>query len=237
MGKLDICSDDPKWLEVAQEILLTEIDNVFDELGDALTLATIRTYHGCRTADVGSYQELGILLNDPLKLAAQVRRIVKEEDELAYLRPTIEQSLKAFDSAGRAGQLYLAVDDRSLTNSCGHYLLYGSEWIQCVLGWGAHTQLRQRGVPTVISVDLPLNVTTSGERRELAEVLLQEWTRIKVNKPKWVPELDFAFCLNESIPGAMIVGHFHPETIYDTFYSIERRLGPQSCPACTHGDA
>jgi hypothetical protein len=125
------------------------------------------------------------------------------------------------------------MDDRALTNGGGHYLLYGSEWIQCVLGFEAREPLRRRGVPTILSVNLPLRIVTLHERQQLAEALLQEWTRIKVNRPNWAPELDFTFCVLEDISDAMIVDHFHPEVICDPLYqNIKRRVDRQNCLAC-----
>jgi hypothetical protein len=234
MSEQDICWDDSDWLRKTREALLSEVEYVVKNLADALTLATVCTYHGCRTEDVGLYHRSGIRRNDPAVLADEVRRIVSEEDRLAHLRPAIEQRLRDFDSTDRdIGRLYLVMDDRALTNKGGHYLLYGSEWIQCVLGFEAHEALRQRGVPTILSVKLPLSIVASHEREHLAQKLLQEWTRIKVNKPDWVPELDFTFCLREDIPSAMIFNHFHPEFIRDPFYqNIKRRVDRQSCPGC-----
>jgi hypothetical protein len=234
MGEQDICWDDSDWLKKTQRILGFEVDYVVQNLADALSFATARTYHGCRTEDAGRYHQAGILLNDPAMLADEVRRIVREEDRLARLRPVIEQLLHDFDSTQRdTGRLYLVMDDRGLTNGAGHYLLYGSEWVQCVLGFEAHEALRRRGVPTILVVDLPLSMVSSHEREQLAGKMLQEWTRIKVNRPDWVPELDFTFCLREAIPGAMVVAHFHPDVIRDHYYgNIQRRVGPQSCPSC-----
>lgn len=234
MGEQDICWDDSDWLKKAQTVLDFEVEYVIENLADTLSFAVARTHHGCRTEDASLYQRVGILRNDPTILAEEVRRIVGEEDRLAYLRPVIEQRLRDFDSTDRdTGRLYLVMDDRGLTDSAGHYLLYGSEWVQCVLGFEAHETLRRRGVPTILSVELPLSMVTSHEREQLAEALLQEWTRIKVNRPDWVPELDFSFCLRVDIPGAMIVDHHHPEIICDPFYqNIRRRVARQTCPGC-----
>ena len=234
MGEQDICWDDSDWLKKTQNILQFEIEYVVERLADALSFATSRTYHGCRTDDFGLYSKEGIRRNNPGILSDEVRRIVKEEDRLAYLRPIIEQRLREFDSRERdTGALYLVMDDRTLASRAGQYLLYGSEWVQCVLGFEAHETLRSRGVPTIIAVDLPLSMVTSHEREQLAKALLQEWTRIKVNMSDWVPELDFTFCLQDDIPSEMITGHFHPEKIRDPFYQgIVRRIDRRSCVAC-----
>lgn len=234
LGEQDLCWDDFEWLKRTEKVLLSDVALVIGSLANALKLAIVRTYHGCRTDDAGLYQRAGIRLNNPVVLADQVRRIVTEEARLAYLRPTIERRLQEFDCTDRDfGRLYLVIDDRGLTNCAGHYLLYGSEWIQCVLGFEAHETLRRRGIPTVLFVDLPLCIVTLHEREQLARALLQEWTRIKVNRPDWVPELDFTFCLRQDIPGAMIVDHFHPEFVRDPFYqNMKRRIDQRVCPSC-----
>ncbi len=234
MGEQDIFWDDSDWLKKTQRILKFEVEYVVRHLADALAITSVRAYHGCRTDDAGLYHKKGIRRNDPAVLADEVRRIVGEEDKLAYLRRDIEQHLQNFSSTDRdAGKLYLTIDDRGLVNRAGHYLLYGSEWVQCVLGFGAHESLRQRGVPTILIIDMPLRMVTANQREALARSLLQEWTRIKVNRPAWVPELNFTFYLNHDIPGEMIINHSHPGVIRDPFYqNIERRTTRQSCPAC-----
>lgn len=232
-GEQDICWDDGAWLKIAQDVLAVDVPLAVEELSTALFFAEARVYHGCRTDDAGGYRDRGLRRNDPAVLAEEVRRIVREEDALAYLRSSVERRLYDFDGWDRdTGKVHVAMGYRYMIELAGHYLLYGSEWIQCVLGWGAHATLRQRGVPTVFVVDLPLNCITFQERRELAEALVREWTRIKVNRPDWVPELDCAFALDFDISGELIAGHFHPEVIHDQFYNTVRRPGPQRCPDC-----
>jgi hypothetical protein len=233
MGEQDLCSDDPEWLKKTQQILRHDVGYIVESLSDALSFATARTYHGCRAEDVGSYLRAGILRNDPGALAQEVRRIVRDDDRLAFLRPVIEQRLEEFDSKDRdTGKLYVVMDDRGLTDGAGHYLLYGSEWMQCILGWEAHEALLRRGFPTIFTVDLPLSMAHSHDREQLAEVLLLEWTRIRVNRPNWVPDLDFTFFLREDIPGTMIVGHRHPEKVRDPFHNVTRRVERRMCPDC-----
>lgn len=98
MGEQDICWDDSDWLKKTQTVLQFEVEYVVDTLADALSFAAARTFHGCRTDDAGTYRRIGIRRNDPAVLADEVRRIVSEEDQLAYLRPAIEQRLRDFDS-------------------------------------------------------------------------------------------------------------------------------------------
>lgn len=236
MREQNICWDDSDWLKQTQTILSFDVDYVSENLGNALADATVRTYHGCRTKDAGVYHRDGIRLNAPNVLEDEVRRIVKEEEQLRYLQIDIERRLREFEHKERdTGKLYLALDDRTLVDGGGHYLLYGSEWIQCVLGFEAHRTLLQRGCPTVIFVSLPLSMVTEHQRHELARALLQEWTRIKVNKPDWVPELDFTFYSRKDIPSSLVAGHSHPEVVYDPFHGNKRRhIDQRQCPSCKH---
>jgi hypothetical protein len=75
-------------------------------------------------------------------------------------------------------------------------------------------------------------MTHSHDREQLARVLLQEWTRIKANKPDWVPERDFTFFLRADIPNTLIVGHRHPDKVRDPFHGLMRRIERRTCPHC-----
>jgi hypothetical protein len=234
LGEQELCWDDPDWLKITQSVLLDDVECVIREMGDVLAFATVRTYHGCRTKDADSYHRFGIRCNDPDFLVDETRQIVAEEDGLAFMRDSIEQRLARFDGKDSdTGRVYLGLDDRGLIEFGGHYLLYGSEWIQRVLGFKAHYTLLQRGTPTIIVVDLPLSVTRSTDREHLARHLLQEWTRIKVNRPDWSPKVDFSFCLRRDVPPEMVVGHSHPQQIRDPLHgNIVRHSPSLHCLAC-----
>lgn len=234
LGEKDLASDDSDWLKLTQKVLVEDVDNVISFLSDDLSFARVRAFHGCRTTDAGSYHRDGIRMNDPQVLAQELRSLVHAEGGLAFYRSDIDRRIDAFDSKDRdTGRVHLALDDRVQTDGAGHYLLYGSEWMQCILGFDAHPALRGWGTPTIVLVDLPLNLVTSGTRHELARVLVQEWTRIKVNRPDWVPDQDFTFTLRTAVPPDLIVGHTHPEWIRDPFHgNIRRRNDRLSCPTC-----
>lgn len=233
MGYQDICWDDSAWLEKLPFVTQADIDFLTRQLSEDIKVASVRTYHGCCVADASTYHRSGILLNNPENLADQVRELVNKEDYLEHLRSKIDDIICDFEDRDRdRGQLYLALDDRSLISSAGHYLLYGSEWIMCL--FGAEDFLRNRGIPTILSIQLPLALVTSGDRGELATALIQEWVRIQVNSPEETPEKDFTFCLKKMIPPEMIISHYHPKYVYDWHHRGMRRDTKQTtCPSCT----
>lgn len=231
----DLCWDDSDWLDVVlAPRLRVQIDTAVDLLAEALEPAILRVFHGCRVADAGVYHREGLLLNDPAKLAEEVRRIVAEEEELAWRRPTIEKDLAEWDARERdASRLYVCADDQPQLDYIGHYLLYGSEWISAFLGWSGHRVLRRRGVPTMIEIDLPFHLATPNTRIEFARHLLQEWVRVTVNAPTFVPQLDFSLILRASLPPDMVVGHYHPKAVKDTFNGKALvRTDHPFCPTC-----
>jgi hypothetical protein len=235
-GEQNICWDDPIWLDFTQKIIDTDLDRIVKIIADNLYFSMVRVYHGCRTLDAGSYHLEGIRLNDPTVLTGDLIQLVAANEGLAYLRPNIVRRIAEFDDRDRdTGKLHVALDDRTLINQAGHYLLYGSEWMQSILGFEAHRAILQWGSPTIIQAHLPLSMSCSATRTELARALLQEWTRIRVNRPKWTPERDFTFTLNVPVPAEMIVGHEHPACIRDPLHKNEKRRNDRlDCPSCRY---
>ena len=234
MGFQDICWDDSDWLKLLRSATMSDIDNLIDRLAEALLPANVKTYHACRVEDAGLYHRVGILVNDPEDLVTQVRRLVIEEELLSSFRPRIDQLLVEFNGINRdKGRLYLVLDDRILIERDGHYLLYGSEWILSLLGPEAHNALRNRGIPTLLHVKLPLRLAATDDLTDLAKTMLQEWTRFTVNSPRSVPKKDFSFCLRENVTPEMIITHTHPENIHDPLhYGVWHKTIKIACASC-----
>jgi hypothetical protein len=235
LKKRDLCWDDSDWLDVIlRPKLALQIDTIIALLADELDGSVLRAFHGCRVADAGVFYRQGLRLNDPAKLEAEVRRIVAEEEDLAWLRPTIESKIAQFDARERdTGRLYVCADDQPQLDRIGHYMLYGSEWITALLGFSAHATLRRRGVPTMLELDLPFKLATGCTRREFARKLLQEWVRVLLDSPTFVPELDFTVVLRTDLPPDMVVGHYHPKALKDPFshFTTFQTEAP-FCPSC-----
>jgi len=228
--------DDPIWVdEVLQSVLNEDVEFVFETIAGELANQCIHAFHGCRAKDASPYHEHGILLNDPEILAEQLRTIVREETGLERYGSMVETLIAEFDSRDRdTDRLYLTADERALVEDMGHYLIYGSEWIQCVLGWGAHAVLRERGVPTIVDVRLPLSTQSPQTRRELARKLLHEWARVRVEgRSGDVRDIDFSFILKEAVPSSWVLSHHHPKYVIDPFYQRTKRITlDPTCPAC-----
>ncbi len=210
------------------------VKSLIEGLAVDLVKAKLRTFHGCRVPDAGVFHREGLRRNNPADLEALARRLVAEDDDLASMRPKIEAMIAEFDNRERdTGRLYVCADERPQLDRSGHYLLFGSEWLQCLLGWDAHQALKRYGTPTVVEVDLPFDWASVGTRREFARHLLQEWTRVFIMGETFSPAIDFSVILRRDIPAEMVVGHSHPRVLKNPFtqYLTERTADP-TCPHC-----
>lgn len=229
--------DDPGWVDRVVAAVAIDEEELVEFLADDLMAASLRAYHACRVLDAGRIHREGLKVNDPNVLADEARQIVANDEELAWLRTGLEEKIATFDHRERdTNRLYVVADERPFLEWSGHYLLYGSEWIQVLLGWGAHEALRRRGSPTIIELDLPLNVVHSGDRTELARVLLREWGRQQVADDGQSPEIDFSFILRRNVPPVWITGHSHPARIRNPFHRTVRQNPFTDCPSCRADD-
>ncbi|WOH59913.1 hypothetical protein [Bradyrhizobium sp. BWC-3-1] len=229
----DLCWDDSEWLRVLEKGLAADLEYHTANLAEAIETATIRTYHGCRTADAGVYHREGLRKHDRAALKQQLHAIVEAHSELQYLRKRLPEAIAQLDDNHEEGLLYVVADDQALVNEANHYLIYGSEWISAVLGYTYRHVLKETGVPTLLEIDLPLRIVSLATRTELAAKMLREWTRLTCNQPDWSAPIDFTFMLRASIPPEWIVGHSHPETLKDSLDSHNTYRSPSThCEHC-----
>lgn len=158
--------------------LVADFDYHADALANALDPAVIRTFHGCRTDDAGSYFRHGLRIHDRAAMTAQVKAIVDGSEELAWMKSGLDAAIAEIDNRLDPGRLYVVADDTVLLKHAAHYLIYGSEWISAVLGAAGRRVLLRRGAPTLLEIDLPLRMSSMQTRSELATKMLQEWTRL-----------------------------------------------------------
>lgn len=235
-GPLEHPEDDTEWLDILSSVSRIDARDIAENyLANALLDVQLRAYHGCRIEDAGVLHNDGLVVNDPTALAARARQLVMEHESLSWLRAEIDQKISEFEYRDRdVGRLHVVADERGQLGDAGagHYCLYGSEWMQVLLGWGAHDVLRSVGVPTMVELKLPLNIVADWEREQFALVLLQEWIHAAVNRPDWVRELDFTFTLRQNVPPDWVIGHRHPARLYDPFHRVWRRSEATTCPHC-----
>jgi hypothetical protein len=229
----DLCWDDHDWLGVFDHCIKGSVEDLIMNLGGALLPAIIRTYHGCRTEDAGSYFREGLLTHNRERLRARALAIIEGHEELHYIRPRLDDAIVRVSNELDHGKAYVVLSDVALLRNSAHYLIHGSEWIMSLFDEYGRTILRRLGVPTLIEIDLPASVTHSAEREQLARATLMEWTRLACNGHEWSAPIDFSFVLIRDLPSRYVVGHSHPTTIIDPHNEMREYRSPvKTCKHC-----
>lgn len=173
-------------------------------------------YHGCRPPDVSSYYRDGLRASANGELDTRAHAIFS-------CIPGV--SAKLIDAAiaglGRRdeGRIFVCVDKRHLIAHANHYLIYGSERLQCIaaaLGESAHTclqALKRYGRPTVIRVALPWEFVTQSDSLYLARAVATDLASVR--RGCAVSESWSGFEFGKPLPGQFVLAHEHPEALND----------------------
>lgn len=192
--------------ERIREVVIEELSRNFDE---------VIAYHACRPSRIDDYYEKGIVPLSPIDAQNQFRD---------YFRPyasqeDIEKAIAAIPLDTRDGVVHIVIDDRDFVDTCGHYLIYGGEYLHCLAihlpGATEHTRdiLKQFGNATVFVCRLPFSYLTDLEY--LASTLIADHCyRIARNRDD-VCKIDYTITIEETIPPDAIVSHYCPTRIKD----------------------
>ena len=183
----------------------------------------VRMFHCCRPRHTDPYYSQGIRVLCADEANRQFTNLCAKFSDISQ-RDINDAIDWMSNSYGRFGQVYFALDDRFLIERCGHYLIYGSEYLQSLCSYlrdSIHYELRlqlmQVGIPTVFQVNISPNQFESQELSELADKALSAWAYCIAHGKRKPGLLDFAITLDNSLPPANIVSHYHPEEISDQF--------------------
>lgn len=211
----DLYDDDPDWLNLVLCEFVGDEDTFLELIDQKLEWSSVRTFHGTRIADAGSFLEEGIRLHERVKLEAHIRSLVARHESLRWMAGRLDDAFARTAHLVDHGRCFVVLDERVLIEECGHYLLGGSEFVQGILGPDAAQAVLSDCAPTVIEVDLPLSRVPPSQLREFSRVLVGEWAKV-LRRVHPVPRhVDFSFCLKEPIPASWIAGHFHPPVVND----------------------
>ncbi|OMF72870.1 hypothetical protein BK143_11575 [Paenibacillus peoriae] len=162
----------------------------------------LRGYHGCRPISVESYYQNGIV---------PIEKELAKEEALIRLKDkwiTEDKILNIFDELWNELEhphksVWLTYSQKELIDNCGHYLIYGSEFI-CGMGAQLFCQpnLKKIGVPTIFSCDIPL--------QNIPEDYLSAFNQ-KIRSQ----DSSGGFRLNNKVLPSEIVSHTHPNRIID----------------------
>uniref|UniRef100_UPI00046F2A17 hypothetical protein n=1 Tax=Paenibacillus maysiensis TaxID=1155954 RepID=UPI00046F2A17 len=116
----------------------------------------IRAYHGCCTTNVKSYYENGILAIEENSARQQAIDLLSERIAKEVVLNEFNKQWSKLDRIHK--HVWFTLTRKELINSCGHYLIYGSEFINSIAAaLNCQEYLVGRGLPTIFHCDVPIS--------------------------------------------------------------------------------
>jgi len=196
---------------------ITEDPSRLQSLCNQSSFERLRCFHLCRTDDVASYYNQGVRLVSRDTLRQQFRDMFSD-----LPNEVIKSAIGEFGDYSTPQQVYVGVDCRFLLQHCGHYCIYGSEYLTALAvkiktgdGQDHRQRLKTFGRPTVIVLEIPFEHLPPSD----ANGVIDELKRVasgdldNVVMPNML--LDYGISFNGPLSCEWVVDHSHPESIWD----------------------
>lgn len=219
-----VVSDDLTWLNSI--IYRVEGDDCDTKTELAMRLPErfdcIRAYHGARPVDVASYYTDGIRIMDPYEAEQRARDVFLSGKFPELNADDVARAIEKVPRYLEEGRAYFEASRRELEKFCGHYMLYGSEFVTGVAaglrGPRDYRQaLKEIGTPTVFTCDVPLSMLTFSCLKDFAGTTIASIFE-QILEPQYRhPPAGQGSCLTirQTLPPEFIVGHHTPEALRD----------------------
>ncbi len=225
-------SDVMDWLAGHEEV----VPDFCDRMSSYYT--HLKAFHGCRPESLSTYYEQGLQGQDANSIILKLKKLFADVP-LAELDKAIEKMQHRESS--EKGKTWLSGDDREMVRGHGHYIISGSEYLLALaakLGTGQggeedyRLRLRTIGIPTVLEVDIPIDLVPPAQKLEVAKMILSEWGQLRTKRP-----LDMSsspcYVVRSDIPAECIKAHYHPARIHDFHHYITTYVNnTQRCECC-----
>ncbi len=219
---------------------LPDYEYIFPEFLNSLIsyYTHFKGFHGCRPLRVANYHEHGLLGQNSSILEGLFKEIFSD-----LPAQELEGVISQFERRGNQerGAIWLVGDDRYLVKECGHYLIQGSEYLMALAahldnppdGEDYRFRLRNYGVPTILEVDIPVELVSPSQHAELAKMILSEWGQLASRRPLFFGDTPPCYVIRHDIPPEYIRGHYHPGLIIDPHQGHRLYSNPVStCDVC-----
>ncbi len=183
-------------------LILNDINKKNNNIDIYKEYTHIRGFHGCRPLSVNDYYNYGI---KPIeKLFAKEGAITRLYDE--QITPEIvgnlfEKSWVELNSPHIS--VWLTFLEYELLQNCGHYLIYGSEFI-CGIATqlSCQSNLKRFGTPTIFHCNIPLENIPLNYIFDINRMVNDEYC-------------EGGFRIKEKVSPSEIIACTHPKKIYD----------------------
>lgn len=220
-----VVSDDLSWLDsIVERIHGYETDmksNVAERLHEKFD--AIRCYHGARPTNIESYYDHGIRIMDPAEVEQRARNVFLSGAFPELSSEDVERAISAVGREHWQGRAYFEASKRELEDFCGHYMLYGSEFVTGVaaaLGCDSpdyRQVLKEIGTPTVFLCDIPLTLLPLPFLKDFAgSAIASIFEAILEPGYRHPPAGQGAgIVIHQSLAPEFIVGHYTPKRLRD----------------------
>ncbi|MBR8279086.1 hypothetical protein [Burkholderia vietnamiensis] len=224
-------SDDMSWL--------SDWEDLVPEFAFCLAkqYTHLKAFHGCRPVTLSSYYKHGLRGQDGDQLISFFREIFADVPA-----SDLDAAIASLDdrSTRERGAIWLVSDDREMIEEYGHYVIQGSEFLMALAatlgvsrsGEDYRFRLRERGVPTVLEIDLPVGFVNGDDIEEVAKLVLSVWGQA-ATKQRAGSSPSPCYVVRRTIGAECIVGHVHPAKIRDPHRSNICYVNTQhTCDVC-----
>lgn len=196
-----------------------------------------KAFHGCRPESLSSYYEQGIRGQNAESIVQKFRALFAD-----LPKTDIEQAIENMKrrESSEKGKIWLSGDDGEMLDQFGHYLINGSEYLLALaanLERGNYSEdhrlrLRTIGIPTIIEVDIPVDLIPPAQKLAVAKMILSKWGQLRTRRPLGM-SLSTCYVVHSDIPAECIKGHYHPPSILDPHQHknyINKEIRCDHCP-------
>ncbi|WP_047468734.1 glyoxalase superfamily protein [Delftia sp. ZNC0008] len=214
-----LVSDDLTWLDdLVLEVRGIHVDSKA-ELAERLLdrYRAIRACHGTSAPTVDSFYKQGLRPLDIQEFHDQARKIFLSGEYSELSEDNLERAMEYVSPVTREGRVYFEANERFLIEMCGHYMLYGSEYLTALAANLGGTRdyrrvLKNRFDPTLFVCDVPLENLHPGTVAEFAGTALESIFQELLDGPTYAPDKwrGAGFSIRVPLEPSCIVGHWHP---------------------------
>ena len=182
----------------------------------------IRAFHGTRSADTTSYYERGLLPLNGQNFENLARTYFLSPEFPEITEENLANAIRTVGRDGREGRLYFEAGEKFLIERCGHYMLYGSEYVCAIAAHLAGTKdyrqaLKNRGTPTIFECDIPLSLVNEPQLLAFSGLSLESMFNSLIN-PDHIhptPGRGAAISLRSPLNPEYIVNHRKVDNVPD----------------------
>ena len=115
----------------------------------------VRGFHGCRAESIESYKQNGVIPCNPASLDEKARQIFQGKEAVELAIKDLDSGFSSYRQHNQ-GKVCFCIQWEHLVEDCGHYLLYGSEYLLCIANHVKEEEiLRKIGRATIVECNVP----------------------------------------------------------------------------------